>query len=373
MELDDLLRTCVARGASDLHLKAGALPHARIQGLLTPLGEFPRLEKADTARLAASIMNNRQKQLFREKLELDLSYNIPAVCRFRVNVFVQREATGMVFRLIPGKIPPMGELHLPAVIEQICSESRGLVLVTGTTGSGKSTTLAAMIDHMNTHRVLHILTIEDPVEFMHRDKKSYINQREVSVDTSTFPTALRAALRQDPNVILVGEMRDLETVQTAMHAAETGHLVMSTLHTLDASETIHRVIALFPPHQQTQIRIQLATVLKAIISMRLMRSEQGRVPAVEVLINTETIKNSIMVPEKIKDIPTIIAGGKSQYGMQTFDQSILDHYNAGRITYDDALYYATNADELKMRIKGIVSTADAIEFDSQTSSSRKRL
>ncbi|MGI8785957.1 MAG: type IV pilus twitching motility protein PilT [Acidobacteriota bacterium] len=362
IELDQLIKIAVSKGASDLHLKVGALPHARIQGVLTPLAEFARLEKADTVRMASGIMNNRQKQSFREKAELDLSYQIAAVGRFRVNVFHQREATSLVLRVIPSRIQTMAELTLPPVLEKICTESRGMVLVTGTTGSGKSTTLAAMMNWMNDNRALHILTIEDPIEFLHRDKRSFITQREISVDTDDFATALRASLRQDPDAIMVGEMRDLVTVETALHAAETGHLVLSTLHTLDATETINRIIGLFPTHQQGQIRLQLAAVLKAVISMRLMRSEKGRLPAIEVLINTEFIRNCIIVPERTKEISTAIAAGSSQYGMQTFDQSILQHYNGGRITYDEALYYATNPDELKMRIKGIVSSAEAIDF-----------
>jgi twitching motility protein PilT len=252
----------------------------------------------------------------------------------------------MVLRVIPTKIRTVEELNLPSVISKICEEQRGLVLVTGTTGSGKSTTLAAMIDRINANRADHLITIEDPIEFLHRDKRSFINQREVEVDTANFSTALRAALRQDPDVILVGEMRDLETISTALLAAETGHLVFSTLHTLDATETIQRIIAVFPPPEQKQIRLQLAATLKAVVSQRLVRraDDKGRVPAVEVMIATAYIKDCII---------------NSQYGMQTFDQSLFDLYSKELITLDEALIRATNADEFKLRIQGIRSTADA--------------
>jgi twitching motility protein PilT len=267
---------------------------------------------------------------------------------------------GLVLRLIPARILTIRELLLPPVLERIAMEERGLVLVTGTTGSGKSTTLAAMIDHINANRNVHIVTIEDPIEFLHRDKKSIVNQREVDVDTRSFAVALRSALRQDPDVILVGEMRDFETIETALLAAETGHLVFSTLHTLDATETVNRIIAVFPPHQQKQIRIQLAAVLKAIISMRLLPRADGlgRVPAVEVLISTAYIRDCIEQKEKTKLIRDAIAAGTSQYGMQTFDQSLYALYKQGLITLEEALRRATNPDELRLRIQGIQSTAD---------------
>jgi twitching motility protein PilT len=265
-----------------------------------------------------------------------------------------------VLRVIPVKIMTVRELGLPTVLEKICNEQRGLILCTGTTGSGKSTTLAAMIDYINSQRCEHIITIEDPIEFLHRDKKSIVNQREVEVDTRSFAAALRSALRQDPDVILVGEMRDYETIETAITAAETGHLVLSTLHTLDATETINRIISVFPPHQQKQIRLQLSGVLKAVISMRLIpRADgHGRVPAVEVMITTPFIRDCIINKDKTKLIHEAIAAGVSQYGMQTFDQSIFSLYKKDLITYDEALRRASNPDEFKLKIQGIQSTSD---------------
>jgi twitching motility protein PilT len=280
--------------------------------------------------------------------------------RFRCNVFQQRGTVGLVLRVIPVKILSIRELGLPIVLEKICNEQRGLILCTGTTGSGKSTTLAAMIDYINSQRTEHIITIEDPIEFLHRDKKSIVNQREVEVDTRSFAAALRSALRQDPDVILVGEMRDYETIETAITAAETGHLVLSTLHTLDATETINRIISVFPPHQQKQIRLQLSGVLKAVISMRLIpRADgHGRVPAVEVMIATPFIRDCIINKDKTKLIHEAIAAGVSQYGMQTFDQSIFQLYKKELITYDEALRRASNPDEFKLKIQGIQSTSD---------------
>jgi twitching motility protein PilT len=267
----------------------------------------------------------------------------------------------MVLRVIPTKIRTAEELNLPRVIDKICEEQRGLVLVTGTTGSGKSTTLASMVDRINTTRADHCITIEDPIEFLHRDKRSFINQREVEVDTANFSSALRAALRQDPDVILVGEMRDLETIATALLAAETGHLVFSTLHTLDAAETIQRIIAVFPPPEQKQIRLQLAATLKAVISQRLIRraDDNGRVPAIEVMITTAYIRDCIINPDKTRLIHDAIAAGTSQYGMQTFDQSLYDLYTRELITYDEALIGASNPDDFKLRVQGIRSAADS--------------
>jgi twitching motility protein PilT len=275
-------------------------------------------------------------------------------------VFQQRGTVGLVLRVIPVKILTVRELGLPVVLEKIAQEQRGLILCTGTTGSGKSTTLAAMIDYINAQRTEHCITIEDPIEFLHRDKKSIVNQREVEVDTRSFAAALRSALRQDPDVILVGEMRDYETIETAITAAETGHLVLSTLHTLDATETINRIISVFPPHQQKQIRLQLSGVLKAVISMRLVpRADgHGRVPAVEVMITTPFIRDCIINKDKTKLIHEAIAAGVSQYGMQTFDQSIFQLYKKELISYDEALRRASNPDEFKLKIQGIQSTAD---------------
>ncbi|MCL6482535.1 MAG: type IV pilus twitching motility protein PilT, partial [Firmicutes bacterium] len=302
MNIDDLLRRAVEARASDLHLKVGNHPYLRIDGVLHPMNDVPRVTPEEMLSMAFSMMTNRQKQKFKESAELDMAYGVAGLGRFRVNVFQQRGNVGMVLRVIPTKIRTIDELNLPAVIEKICEEQRGLVLVTGTTGSGKSTTLAAMIDRINSTRADHIITIEDPIEFLHRDKKGFVNQREVEVDTASFSTALRAALRQDPDVILVGEMRDLETISTALLAAETGHLVLSTLHTLDATETIQRIIAVFPPPEQKQIRLQLASTLKAVISQRLVRRADGlgRVPAVEVMITTAYIRDCVINPDKTR-------------------------------------------------------------------------
>jgi twitching motility protein PilT len=361
MQIDDLLRIAMERRASDLHLKVGNYPHLRIDGELAPLTDQPRVTAEDMLAMAFSMMSARQKQKFKETSEIDMAYGVAGLGRFRVNVFQQRGNVGLVLRVIPTKIRALDELYLPKVIEQICEMPRGLVLVTGVTGSGKSTTLAAMIDRVNSTRAEHIITIEDPIEFLHRDKKGYVNQREVEVDTPSFSGALRASLRQDPDVILVGEMRDMETIGAALHAAETGHMVFSTLHTLDAVETINRIIAVFPPPEQKQIRLQLAAVLRAVVSQRLVRrcDADGRVPAVEVMINTAYIRECILVPEKTRSIRDAISAGTSQYGMQTFDQSLWDLFQAGLINYETALDNASNADDFKLRMQGISSTADA--------------
>src|SRR5579871_2035219 len=360
LSIDDLLRRAVETKASDLHLKVGNHPCLRIDGLLAPQTDVPRITPEEMLSMAFSMMTNRQKQKFKETAELDMAYGVAGLGRFRVNVFQQRGNVGMVLRVIPTKIRTLEELLLPRVIDKICQESRGLVLVTGTTGSGKSTTLAAMVDRINTTRTDHIITIEDPIEFLHRDKKGFCNQREVEVDTSSFGAALRAALRQDPDVILVGEMRDLETIQTALLAAETGHMVFSTLHTLDAVETINRIISVFPPPEQKQIRLQLSATLKAVISQRLVRRADGngRVPAVEVMIATAYIRDCILVPEKTRAVRDAISAGTSQYGMQTFDQSLWDLFQAGLVAYETALESASNADDFKLRMQGISSTSD---------------
>jgi twitching motility protein PilT len=361
VHINDLLKIACERGASDLHLKVGSHPVIRVDGRLTPLLDCKRLMQEDTIAMAFSIMSGRQKQKFKENYEIDFAYSVPGFGRFRCNIFQQRGAVGLVLRVIPAKILTVRDLLLPPVLETIAEERRGLILVTGTTGSGKSTTLAAMLDHINSTRTEHIMTIEDPIEFLHRDKKSLVNQREVEVDTKNFAQALRSALRQDPDVILVGEMRDYETIETALTAAETGHLVLSTLHTLDATETIHRIIAVFPPHQQKQIRLQLSSVLKAIISMRLIpRADgRGRVPAVEVLRSTGYIRECVELKEKTKLIRDAISQGTSQYGMQTFDQSIFQLYKRDLITLEEALRRASNPDEFRLKIQGIESTSEA--------------
>jgi twitching motility protein PilT len=360
MNINDLLKIAVERKASDLHLKVGTHPVIRVDGDLIPLPELKRMMQEDTIAMAFSIMNARQKQRFKEEFEIDIAYSVPGLGRFRCNVFQQRGTVGLVLRVIPARILTLRELMLPPVLERIAEERRGLVLCTGTTGSGKSTTLASMVDFINSSRTEHVVTIEDPIEFLHRDKRSLVNQREIDVDTRTFSGALRSALRQDPDVILVGEMRDYETIETALLAAETGHLVFSTLHTLDATETVNRIISIFPPHHQKQIRIQLGQVLKAVISMRLVPRADGigRVPAVEVMIITPYIRECIENKEKTKFIREQIALGTSQYGMQTFDQSLFQLYKSGLITLDEALRRASNPDEFKLKVQGVQFTAD---------------
>src|SRR6187455_1501771 len=360
MHINDLLKIASERKASDLHLKVGSHPVLRINGELVPLVETKRLMQEDTIAMAFSIMSNRQKQKFKDNLEIDIAYSVPGLGRFRCNVFQQRGTVGLVLRVIPVKILTIRELGLPVVMEKFSQEQRGLILCTGTTGSGKSTSLAAMIDYINAHRKAHIITIEDPIEFLHRDKKSIVNQREVEVDTKSFAAALRSALRQDPDVILVGEMRDYETIETAITAAETGHLVLSTLHTLDATETINRIISVFPPHQQKQIRLQLASVLRAVVSQRLMPKPggAGRVPAVEVLTSTAFIRDCIADREKTHLIHGAIAQGTSQYGMQTFDQSIFSLYEQGLVELEEALRWASNVDDFKLKVQGISNTGE---------------
>jgi twitching motility protein PilT len=369
MHINDLLKIGVERKASDLHLKVSAFPILRIDGVLTPLTDVRRLMQEDTIAMAFSIMSARQKEKFKNDFEIDIAYSVPNLGRFRCAIFQQRGTVGLVLRVIPSRILTIRELLLPPVLEKICNEQRGLVLCTGTTGSGKSTTLAAMIDQINATRNEHVVTVEDPIEFLHRDKKSIINQREVEVDTKGFGVALRSALRQDPDVILVGEMRDYETIETALTAAETGHLVFSTLHTLDATETVSRIVAVFPPHQQKAIRLQLGAVLKSVISLRLMPRADGlgRVPAAEVLIRTNYVRECIENKEKTKLIKDAIAAGTSQYGMQTFDQSLYQLYKSGLITLEEALKRATNPNEFKLKIQGIQSTADLAreEMDSE--------
>lgn len=362
VKIDDLLRLACGHAASDLHLKVGAFPVMRIGGELHPVQDAPRLKPEDTLDMAFSMMSNRQKQRFKEVSEVDIGYGVSGLGRFRANIFQQRGTVSIVLRVIPDHTKSTAQLGLPSVIDKVAEERRGLILVTGATGSGKSTTLAAMIDTINSTRSGHIVTIEDPIEFLHRDKQSFVTQREVDVDTRSFADALRGALRQDPDVILVGEMRDHETIETALTAAETGHLVLSTLHTLDATETITRIVSSFPSHQQKSVRIQLAGILKAVISMRLVRAAKGagRVPAIEVLVSTGTIRDHIINEEKTYMIREAIAAGTSQYGMQTFDQSLFQLLQSRLITQEEALHNATNADEFKMRISGIYSKDDTL-------------
>lgn len=348
-------------GASDLHLRAGSYPVIRVTGELKPLSGVTRMTQDETLEMAFSMMSNRQKQHFKEIYEVDIGYGVAGLGRFRVNIFQQRNSIGIVARVISDTIKTFAELGLPPILTNIADENRGLILVTGTTGSGKSTTLSAIVDHINQKRNCHIVTIEDPIEFLHKDKKSFVTQREVDVDTRNFAEALRGSLRQDPDVILVGEMRDLETIETALVAAETGHLVLSTLHTLDAPETLTRIISAFPPYQQKSIRLQLAGLLKAVVSQRLMKSAKGnsRIPAVEVLMSTPLIRDYILHEDKTQSIRDAIAAGTSQYGMQTFDQSLFYLYQSGLINLDEALRGSTNPDEFRLRLAGIQNTASS--------------
>lgn len=361
VDLHELLLRAVREKASDVHLKAGHPPFFRKDGELIALEEYPRLGPSDVAKMAYQMMNERQRNYFMEHHEIDMAYSASGIGRFRVNVFQQRGTIAIALRVIPFEIRGFEELNLPVrPLEKLSSEVRGLVLVTGPTGSGKSTTLAAMVDYINNHRRCHIITIEDPIEYLHRDKMSIVNQREVGSDTGSFYEALRMALRQDPDVIMVGEMRDLETINTALMAAETGHLVLSTLHTSNAAETVNRIISVYPPHHQRQVRVQLANVLRGVISQRLLpRADgQGRVPAVEVLINTPRIRDCILDKDRFFEIPKAIAEGYVAYGSQTFDQSLMFLYRKGLITLEEALRHCSNPDEFTLRVKGILSVSD---------------
>ena len=367
MELKEILKVAVKGGASDIHLKMGLPPLFRVDGALVPLRDGERITLEEIKAMAFSMMNPVQKARFEEQREADLAYGIAGLGRFRVNVFQQRGAIGIVLRVIPFGVKTVEELNLPDVVKTISQEHRGLILVTGTTGSGKSTTLAAMIEQINSERTSHIMTIEDPIEFLIRDRRSIVNQREIGVDTHSFANALRGALRQDPDVILVGEMRDFETIETALTAAETGHLVMSTLHTLDATETINRIISVFPPYQQKQVRLQLSTVLKAVISQRLVpRADgKGRVPALEILVSTGLVRELIADKDRTKELSDAINKGFTTYGMQSFDQSLMQLVKEGLVTYEEALKNVSNPDDFALRYRGIDSTSDSVWEDFQ--------
>jgi twitching motility protein PilT len=360
MELDELLVQTVKRHASDLHVKADGHPVLRIHGHLEVQDDLPMMTREFLRRTAMRLLGEERYNDLMAGQEKDLAYQVEGMGRFRVNLFLSQGEVRGVMRHIPGRIPVFEELHMPKVLERLAMERRGMVLVTGITGSGKSTTLAAMIDFMNRSRNDHIITVEDPIEFVHADRKCVMSQREIGHDSTNFAQALRAALRQDPDIILVGEMRDAETMEVALHAAETGHLVLSTLHTLNAAETVNRIIATFPPHQEDQIRGQLAAVIQGIVSQRLVvRSDgKGRVPAVEVMVGTGLIRDCIRESKKTTEIPAVIAAGTSQYGMQTFDQSLLALYREELITYETARDAATNADDFDLKVKGIFSTGE---------------
>ena len=361
MDLNEILAIAFKAKGSDIHIKTGLPPIVRIDGRLHPIPNAQRLSPEFVSETANSMMNDRQRRMFEENYEVDLAYAVPGLGRFRVSVYRQRGSVAMVFRSIAFIIPTLEGLNLPPVMQKICKEERGLILVTGTTGSGKSSTLAAMIDYINNQRTCNIITIEDPVEFLHRDNKSIISQREVGTDTPTFSAALKGSLRQDPDVILVVEMRDYETIETAMIAAETGHLVMSTLHTMDAAETINRIIGVFPPYHQRQVRIQLASIIKAVISQRLVPKSdgKGRVPAVEVMLASARVRECIDDKDKTKQLNDAISQGYVTYGMQSFDQSLMKLFSNKLITYEEALRQSSNPDDFALKVSGISSTSDA--------------
>jgi twitching motility protein PilT len=354
-----VLQEMVRRNASDLHLKVGRPPTIRVDGELEPLDQAA-LKPEDLKTLAEQLMTARQVKQFAEEKECDFAIGVPGIGRFRVNVYQQRGSLCYAMRAIPYQARSIGELNLPPVLEEIAMKPRGLVLVTGVTGSGKSTALAAMIQHINECRRANVISIEDPIEFLHRDINCHVNQREIGTDTSTFAQALRRVLRQDPDVILIGEIRDLETLDTALKAADTGHLVFSTLHTTDATQTINRVLSFYPPHQQGEVRFSLASALQAVISLRLVpRSDRsGRIPACEVLINTAAVRDNIRDMEKTLNIPDLIKEGAVQYGMQSFDQSLMQLYSSGAISYESAVFYATSPAEFALRVQGVAGTSD---------------
>src|SRR6266404_592434 len=361
MELDTILAQSVKRQASDVHLKVGRPPMFRVHGSLVPMENGPDLDGAAMETFLNALLDDLHRKQFEDRLQSDLAYACPTLGRFRVNIFRQRGDVSIALRVIPPLVRTILDLNLPPVVERIALEHRGLVLVTGTTGSGKSTTLAAMIHHVNQQRDRHIITIEDPIEYTHRDEKCIINQREIGYDARSFAESLRGALRQDPDIILVGEMRDLETIETAILAAETGHLVLSTLHTLDAAETVTRVISAFPDHQRGQARLILASILKGCISQRLVPRADGHgmVPAVEVMVSTGLVKECITQPERTREIRDALARGYTTYGMQTFDQSLMALWREGLITFEEALAQSTNPDDFALKARGISSTSDA--------------
>lgn len=353
--MERVLNAARQLGASDVHLKAGLPPIFRIKGELRTVRDVPPLTRESIAAFAVHMMNDRQRQEFESTMDVDLAYGTDDGVRYRVNLFQQRGTVGMVLRLIPPEVPAFEKLNLAETVLKLAQEQRGLILVTGVTGSGKSTTLAAIVDYINQCKAVHIVTIEDPVEYAFRDKRSVINQREVGFDTRSFSKALRAALRQDPDVILVGEMRDIETTEIAMTAAETGHLVLSTLHTVDATETISRIISMFPTHQQPQARLALGGILRGVISQRLLPRADGKgmVPAVEIMTFTERIREMIEDPQRTREIKDAIAQGKHPYGMQTFDQSLASLVKDKLVTYETALKNSSNPSDFALLFRGV--------------------
>ena len=359
--IQNLLKKVMAIGASDLHILVGHPPLVRINTILGPVDGEADVGADEADAVLQELLTDEQRDRLTRKRDLDFSTFLADGARFRVNAHYQRGSPALAFRAIPAHVPALDELNLPDAAVEFANLAQGFVLVTGETGSGKSTTLASMIDIVNNDRNCHIITIEDPIEFIHEDKKSIIDQREIGSDTSTFSSALRVALRQDPDVILVGEMRDFETIETALTAAETGHLVMSTLHTLNATETINRIISVFPPYHQKQVRLQLSGVIRGVISQRLVpRADgMGRVPAVEVLVSTARVRECIVEKDKTNEINDAIARGYTSYGMQSFDQSLMFLLQEKLITYEEALKHCTNPDDFALRVKGILAASDS--------------
>lgn len=374
MSLEEILRLAMQKGATDVHLKAGVMPVIRKHGVLRPLqADLQPLSPDAIEKMALGLMNPKQRQQFEVQQDVDIGYGISGLGRFRISAFKQRGTAQIVIRNIPFKVPTLAELTLPAIIEKLGYTERGLILVTGIAGSGKSSTIAALIDNINRREHKHILTIEDPIEFLIRDRRSLVTQREIGVDANNFAQALRAGLRQDPDVIFIGEMRDKETIETALMAAETGHLVVSTMHTLDATESINRILAAFDGTQQNQIRMQFAAILKAVISQRLARTKDGNglVPACEILINTQRVRELIEDPAKTIEIPQAIEEGQSSYGMQSFDQSLMELLHKGMISYEEALLHCARPEDFRIRYEGITAL-DGKKWGSTPSTDHKQ-
>lgn len=373
MNLKQMLVEMLNHKASDLHIRVGIRPYLRVNGTLEQIATDPMtIDLMD--QIVSQVLNEKQRERFYRKNEMDLALSVSKLGRFRINLYRQRGTAGIAIRAVNTLVPSFEELNLPDTIKKLAQTQRGLIIITGTTGSGKSTTLAALIEEINSNRTDNILTVEDPIEYIYRDKKSIISQREVGGDTETFASALRHAFRQDPDVILIGEVRDLETMSIALTAADTGHLVMTTLHTLNVVETITRIISFFPPHQHQQIRLLLAGTLKAIVCQRLLtRADMpGRVPAIEVMIASGAIKECLMDPDRTIDIPDLMEQGVVQYGMQTFDQSIMKLYKLGLISFEEAMNHASNPDDFDLRVKGITGTSERWQEESAASTDKEK-